>query len=337
MNFTKIIGNESVKGYLSKALQNNNLANTILFSGPDGIGKSLFAASLSLQLMYPDGFDEIIEKKIDTNNHPDLHLYFPEGKTGMHSISSIRDMIDQVFMQPFEAKAKVFILYDAHRMLPSSANAVLKTLEEPTFDSYIILITSKSEDLLPTIVSRCNKVKFNYIAEDEISNFLQNMGKSPSQSRYLAHLANGSIGRALELANFPNHKEKRNLLIDILSKNDINNYLDLSDAILKLESFYIFNEKDVQGSVGALYQKEIEILFSQILMWYTDLHILKEQGDRKYLYFQENITTLLAQDLSKMPSLEELHLLLEDVKIAVERNIKLKTCLEYFFLKINLV
>jgi len=63
MNFTKIIGNESVKGYLSKALQNNNLANTILFSGPDGIGKSLFAASLSLQLMYPDGFDEIIEKK----------------------------------------------------------------------------------------------------------------------------------------------------------------------------------------------------------------------------------------------------------------------------------
>ena len=98
--------------------------------------------------------------KIETNNHPDLHVYEPEGKTYHHSIASIRNLIGQVYMAPFEAEAKVFIIKDAHRMLKSSANALLKTLEEPTLDSFIILTSSKADDIIPTITSRCFRINF---------------------------------------------------------------------------------------------------------------------------------------------------------------------------------
>ena len=66
-------------------------------------------------------------------------------------------------MAPFEAKAKVFIIKDADRMLPPSANALLKTLEEPTYDSYIIMTTSNLDEILPTIASRCFKINFSSI------------------------------------------------------------------------------------------------------------------------------------------------------------------------------
>src|SRR3989304_6614260 len=135
MEFDDIIGNDLIKDKLKGSLENNTISNTILFSGPEAVGKSLFATVLAGRLMHPEeDIDPSALKKIQANNHPDLHIYEPEGKTSHHSIASIRNLVEQVFMAPFEAKAKIFIIKDAHRMLIPSANALLKTLEEPTLD-----------------------------------------------------------------------------------------------------------------------------------------------------------------------------------------------------------
>lgn len=136
MIFDEIPGNESIKIYLRKGIQNHSLHHTLLFSGPQG---SLFAHALAKELSAP----------------PDLHVYLPEGKGGLHSIETIRELIDEVRKPPFQAKRKVFLLEQAERMQPAAANALLKTLEEPEQDSTIILITEKPQEILPTIVSRC--------------------------------------------------------------------------------------------------------------------------------------------------------------------------------------
>jgi DNA polymerase III delta prime subunit len=92
------------------------------------------------------------------NNHPDVHLYRPEGRVHHHPIESMRQLIDEVIMPPFQACAKVFIIEEADRMLPVSSNALLKTLEEPPAQTYFFLLCQSVEALLPTIVSRCQKL-----------------------------------------------------------------------------------------------------------------------------------------------------------------------------------
>jgi DNA polymerase III delta prime subunit len=126
--------------YLKKALTNEQLPNTLLFLG-DAVQDAFDLAEHLLE-----------GKKIDLT-----HL-LPDGK--FHPIESIRNAIAQSHITPFEAKNKVFIIESAEKMLPATANALLKTLEEPSLFSYWILITDHPSELLPTIVSRCTRVYF---------------------------------------------------------------------------------------------------------------------------------------------------------------------------------
>ncbi|MBI5346569.1 MAG: AAA family ATPase [Chlamydiae bacterium] len=333
--FEGILGNDDVKQKLIKAISHNNLSNTLLFSGPDGVGKSMFALQLAIKLMYPEGCDESILKRINDNNHPDLHIFRPEGKTSMHAISSMRDLIEQVFMAPFEAKDKVFIIEDADRMLLYSANALLKTLQEPTLDSYIILITSKSQDLLLTILSRTSRFVFSPVTEESIVSLLQNeMGKSSEEANLIAKHANGSIGLAKEIASNKSYFEKRSLLLKILSKENIFSYYQLDEALTRLDALFSDDESE---EAKMKWHKEVDNLFIQLLMWYRDLHLIKSNTDLSLLFFKEEKELMLAQDLSKLCSLEKIHQTIDEAKLALDRNIKLKTCLENLFLKIGLV
>jgi DNA polymerase III subunit delta' len=340
--FEDIYGNDHNKAYLEKLLLKKQLSNTNLFHGPDGIGKSLFAQNLAMHLIYPDGISDIAKQKMLNNNHPDLHIYKPEGKTSMHSIAAMRDLISQVYIAAFEGKAKVFIIHDAERMLPSSANALLKTLEEPTFDSFIFLLTSKLEDMLPTIVSRCSKILFQAIPEETLATYLvEKKNKTPSIAAHLAALSYGSMQKAIELATETDHEDKLRALFKILGKDQIFHYADLMDAIEKLEALYQKesssekNEQEEDSDQSLRYHKDVESLFAQILLWYRDLHLLKNGVDRRFLLFSDHLALLQSQNLEEIPSMEKVHLLIEEAKLALDRNIRLRTLLEVFFLKIQ--
>lgn len=99
--------------------------------------------------------------KIDSGNHPDLHFYVPEGKSGLHPMASIQKLIAEMAFPPFEASYKIFIIEDAEKMLPSSSNALLKTLEEPSEDTYLFLLSKHPDLLLPTILSRLQPLSFS--------------------------------------------------------------------------------------------------------------------------------------------------------------------------------
>lgn len=90
-----------------------------------------------------------------------LREYFPEGKTAMHSIASVRLLINEAMTRPYESMHKVLIIHGADRMLPSSANALLKTLEEPLDTTHILLLTHDIDAILPTILSRAKKYPFS--------------------------------------------------------------------------------------------------------------------------------------------------------------------------------
>ncbi len=90
--------------------------------------------------------------------HPDLHEYFPEGKSDRHPIENLRKLSQEVWLDPFEGKWKLFLIHRAERMLPTSSNALLKTFEEPPAQTILVLLTTHPKQLLPTVTSRCQRI-----------------------------------------------------------------------------------------------------------------------------------------------------------------------------------
>lgn len=345
MLFEDIIGNDQVKRYLKKALEKNALGNSLLFTGIDGIGKSLFAKALTPYLMKLSESDLNSVNKIDNETHPDLHMLRPEGKVALHSIAAIRELIDSVNMAPFEAKAKVFIILEAHRMFPSSFNALLKTLEEPHLDSYIILVTSKEEELLPTITSRCTKIKFSPLNDTEIISLLERWGKTHVESKRIASFAQGSISRACEISSFVEDDDITKILIDILSRNNVKNYIDLSSQLDALQAIFDnFEKKESSNqdkanpdSQDISYRfKVLDMMFSHIYMWYRDIYLLKNNLLVDSLFFSDKIDLIKKASSSKVPSIDSLNKFFAEALDGIDRNIKIKTCLENLFFKLDI-
>lgn len=294
--FSQLLGNDPIKVYLTKAIKENRLAQTLLFAGPDGIGKSLFAKGVAKALLGRD-------------NSPDLHIYTPQGKSGLYAIDTLREMIDKEHIAPFEATQKVFLLEDVERMQPASANALLKTLEEPTSETTFILLTSEPQELLPTILSRCTVLNFQPLPEEAISSLLSAKGHSIR----FAKLAHGSAGKAFELAEHPEFEEQRKILFDLLGGRP--SYLEVAAQLAKLE---VNDEDPVKGA------KQVEHLFASILMWHRDQHLRKVGASETMLFFPDEPQ----REPAPLPEIERA---VEKARLAVQRNIKLSICLSQLF------
>jgi len=240
MLFAEISGNEPIKTYLRKGLANNSLHHTLLFSGAHCAEKMLLARSLAKELLGRSG------------EPPDLHLYQPEGKSGTHSIESLRELIEEVRKPPFEAPRKVFIIEKAERMHLAAANSLLKTLEEPELDSTIILIVDEAQELLPTLVSRCVQLHFEGDSRpiqktkaEEI--FLDALGKKTPFFQALEEIElcwEGISGAVLQ-------KEVQNLLSCYLRwtrDQEVNGNKSMAEALVKVSSVKAALERNIKPS-----------------------------------------------------------------------------------------
>ena len=305
--FDSILGHEPVKESLAHALKENRLAHTLLFSGLDGIGKKKMAVALAAVLLGAP------ESRLNAGAHPDFHLIVPEGKSGLHTIDALKTAMNQAHAMPFVAPAQVFVIDKAERMQPAAANALLKTLEEPTPGSYWILVSASPRELLPTIVSRCAHVRFLPLATEHVAEVLRRAGKSEA----LAPLAGFSAGRALELADHPESEKARELLLALLKGP-----LAYPQMLSKLEEI----ERLVDSEDPLVKHLRIEHLFECIAMYLRDQAARGVGLGKERLFFPVAAPSMLNGEWEE--ALEEAHL-------GVERNLKLSACLEAFMLRIQ--
>ena len=233
ISFDEVVGQDIITTTLNKAIENNQLAKSLLFCGPRGVGKTTCA--------------RILAKKINnfnsSNNNNHSYNIFELDAASNNSVEDIRNLTEQVRVPPQIGNFKVFIIDEAHMLTTSAFNAFLKTLEEPPSHAIFILATTEKNKIIPTILSRCQIYDFKRIKIKDIVMVLESVSKKQNISfevdalNLIAEKADGALRDALTLFDQLLISCTNNLTLENVSKNlnviSNNIYFDLTDEILK--------------------------------------------------------------------------------------------------------
>jgi DNA polymerase-3 subunit delta' len=217
--FADILGHERAKALLAEALRQRRMPHALLLSGPEGVGKKRLALEVARALLCAADDGDACGRcancsRIERGIHPDAFLVQPETPT--IRIEQVRDVVREVAGRPFEARARAFVIDEAHLMTDQAANALLKGLEEPPATSHIFLVTHSPQALLPTIRSRCQVLRLNALPAALLEQELQRRwGIAADEARLRAAFAGGSAGRALAF-DPATYRELRQELLAIL-------------------------------------------------------------------------------------------------------------------------
>lgn len=272
-----------MKDFLLKIAKQPSESRALLFAGSDKSVQEDLLWWFACQLLKN-------EAKVRSQNHPDLHLFKPEGKVGLHTIASMRRLIDEVYLPPFEAPCKLIVIFDADRMLPTSSNILLKTLEEPAPQTIIVLLAKSPKELLPTILSR---LQILYLPAK-----LQEHEVGELERRYL------------------------NLLIEPHTYHEI--LAEVKSIASSIESQEFQDEAEKALFVNA----SAESLFRTLLLMVRDLELIRHNGNPNYLFFKNYLKEIEALKRHKGLNLKKTLKIFLEVKQLMSRSVPLVIVLE---------
>jgi len=215
MTFDSFIGNRKIVEKIRSKLRENRFPHSLIFSGPEGVGKHTCAVMIAKALNctgqtgaadFCDGCSSC--RKIEAGTHPDVVTISVEEEASQIKIAQIRRLLEMLDFQPLEGRNKIFIVDPADLMNAEASNALLKGLEEPPENSFFVLITVNVHELLLTIRSRCQVYHFTPLTLDEIR-------QHGISNELTVRWSQGSIGRARSL-DLEGLKAERELLLDFL-------------------------------------------------------------------------------------------------------------------------
>jgi DNA polymerase-3 subunit delta' len=320
--FKHLIGNQHVQHTLKLLLTHNRLPNSLLFAGDEGIGKRQFALAAARAVVCVKRDDEIpcgvcsacvragkfnipeptdknkdSFKKIFLSDHVDVATVVPYKNFIL--VDAIRDLEREANFNPYEAPARFFIIDEADKMNDAAASALLKTLEEPPPTSFIFLVTSRPDSLLPTIRSRCQTLRFAPIPDDEIERYLiDSCAFSHDEARLASRLSRGSIGRAvsIDVAKF---RLVRGRMLDVLR-----HAIETGDRAALLRASEEMNE----AKNKELFEENLDVLESLI----HDVWTLRSGSEPERIVNADLLDELTA--LSENAGCADLHMWLSEIE-----------------------
>ncbi len=296
--FDQVVGQQHVARTLENAIENNQLAQAMLFCGPRGVGKTTCARILAREInrrTMPDAQDEdfafnIHELDAASNN----------------SVEDIRALIDQVRFAPQTGKYKVYIIDEVHMLSQAAFNAFLKTLEEPPAHAIFILATTEKHKILPTILSRCQIFDFKLISVEDIREHLariaadQGVTADGESLHMIATKAEGALRDALSIydrvVSFCGRELTGAKVAETLNVLDYQTYFDLTDAILgcDIPSAMLQFDKILRTGFDAQY------MLSGLASHIRDLMVSKNPATVSLLTVPDDVKARYSQQASRL-------------------------------------
>jgi len=245
MSFNELIGNEKVKQNLIKTLNSKKISHSYMFIGTKGIGKKEFAKEFAKGILCTDETQKPCKNcksciEFVNSNNPDYYEIGLDEEESSIKIETIRQMQKKVQELPIVSNRKVYIIDDSEYLTKDAQNCLLKTLEEPPEFVTIILIVANENKILNTIKSRCLKVYFNHLTDEELEKYINENLEKVNFTKNMLKACGGSIGKAKQIYE---NKETYENLDGIF--NNIEDY-SLVDIMPKVEFLYK-NKDEIQN------------------------------------------------------------------------------------------
>lgn len=235
MIFENIIGNQKNKKILEGIIIKNKIANAYMFIGQESIGKFLFAKEFAKAILCLNENKPCNKCKscleFDNSNNPDLTIIEPDGNNV--KIEQIRELNRKVVEKPIVSTKKVYIINDGQNITKEAQNALLKTLEEPPEYVTIILITTSESAFLPTIKSRCTKINFNKLTEEEMLKILKEKYNYQNVGNIVYKTSNGSISKSIQIIEKQSEFEDINKMFSNLEHVNVIDLINSKELVFK--------------------------------------------------------------------------------------------------------
>jgi DNA polymerase-3 subunit delta' len=225
MTWGRVRGHDTVLAGFRRVAQRGRLAHAYLFVGPEGVGKKCFAIELARALLCDRPTGPLTAcgtcascALVDADTHPDLTLARRPEEKHEFPVEQMRALLANFALKPARSRGRIVIVDEADDFNEESSNAFLKTLEEPPPGSLLILVGFSPERQLPTIVSRCQVVRFAPLPDPLVREILQKAEVEEELLDRLVRLAGGSPGRALALSDPALWTFRREFLAGLLAK-----------------------------------------------------------------------------------------------------------------------
>ena len=294
IQFKDVVGQQAITNTLESAIDNDHLAQALLFTGPRGVGKTTCARILAKKINQ-DGTEK--------EDEDFAFNIFELDAASNNSVDDIRNLIDQVRIPPQVGKYKVYIIDEVHMLSSAAFNAFLKTLEEPPNHAIFILATTEKHKIIPTILSRCQIFDFRRITVKDTKNHLAKVAKSEGINadddalHIIAQKADGALRDALSIfdrvVSFSGNQLTREAVTENLNVLDYTYFFQVTDLLLLNNipsSLVLFNDILSKGFDGHHFIMGLASHFRDLLVCKSPETIqLLEVGDQvKQMYLEQS-------------------------------------------------
>lgn len=333
--FSDILGNEMIKEYFERTLANGQISHAYILTGEAGMGRKTLARAFAMTLLCENnkvGAEASEGTRGEpcgkchsciqflSDNHPDV-IYVTHEKEGI-SVNDVREQINgTVQIKPYSSPYKIYIVDDAEKMTVQAQNALLKTLEEPPAYVVILLLTTRSDSFLPTILSRCITLKLKPLYDEVIRDYLmERLHVEKSEADICTAFARGNLGKAIALSSSEEFARMRRSVMSLL-KN-----IHTMDIAQMMEVLKQWKEDKL----------DIEECLDFMQLWYRDVLMFKATQDTAGFIFKEEYKYIRETAAkSSFHGIEEILDAMEKAKQRLDANVNYELTMELMLLTIK--